>query len=313
MTCDVYVIADNCGDDTAGVAERAGAEVLQRTDPLNRGKGYALDYAFTHLHPQRYDCFLVVDADTEVSQNFLVAAAGALRCGAAAVQVRYLVRNPLDDMRTRLRSLALRAFNVVRPLGRERLGLSAGILGNGFGLSRDTLDAVPYTASSIVEDLEYHLTLVRSGRRVTFVDNATVYGDMPSHGAGAKTQRARWEGGRLRIMFQKTPDLLGEVLRGRLRLAEPLLELLLLPLAFHVLLIVDAILTPVPIVRDIGLAGALIVLLHLIAAMLVAGGGWRDVITLAAAPFYVLWKIMLIPALLRSARSSQSWIRTSRK
>lgn len=312
MVVDIYVIADNCTDRTAPVAEAAGARVLTRTNDLERGKGYALHYAFTTLEKQGYDCFLIVDADTDVAQNFIVAAAGTMRDGADAVQARYLVSNLEESTRTRLMGLALRAFNVVRPLGREQLGLSAGILGNGFGLRRETLAAVPYLASSVVEDLEYHLSLVRSGRRVAFVNETTVFGEMPVRGKGVKTQRSRWEGGRLRMMMEKSPALLRSVLQGQLSLLEPLLELLLFPLAFHVALLAVAISTPLPFVRMVGLVGAAVVLLHLTAAIVVGGGGWRDVSTLAAAPFYIVWKLMLIPSLLRNARSNHAWVRTSR-
>jgi cellulose synthase/poly-beta-1,6-N-acetylglucosamine synthase-like glycosyltransferase len=312
MHADVVVVADNCTDDTAAVARAAGAFVLERTNALERGKGHALHFAFTHLAPQGYDCVLVVDADSEVAPNFIEEAAGAMRDGAQAVQARYLVRNLQESTRTRLMGLALRAFNVVRPLGREHLGLSVGILGNGFGLRSETLQAVPYLASSVVEDLEYHLSLVRSGRRVAFINTSTVYGEMPVRGKGAETQRSRWEGGRLRMMLQHSPALLLDVLRGRLRCLEPLLELLLLPLAFHVTLLLLAATVPIPIVREAGVAGLAVVLLHLAAAIVVGGGDWRDVTTLAAAPFYVLWKLMLIPATLRNARSNQEWVRTGR-
>lgn len=312
MHVTVYVIADNCTDDTALVAQDTGANVLTRTNEGERGKGYALHFAFTSLEPLHYDCLLVVDADTVVATNFIVAAAGALRDGAYAVQTRYLVRNLEEGIRTRLMGLALRAFNVVRSLGRERLGLSVGILGNGFGLRSETLKAVPYLASSVVEDLEYHLTLVQSGYRVKFVNETTVFGEMPVRGEGVKTQRSRWEGGRLRMMYEKGPDLLRRVLNGRLTFLEPLLDLLLLPLALHVTLLAVAISTPQTVVRDIGLAGAGVVLLHLATAIVVGGGSWRDVGTLAVAPFYVLWKLTQIPSLLRNARSNNTWARTKR-
>jgi cellulose synthase/poly-beta-1,6-N-acetylglucosamine synthase-like glycosyltransferase len=208
--------------------------------------------------------------------------------------------------------VALRGFNVVRPLGRETLGLSAGILGNGFGLSQKTLNAVPYLASSVVEDLEYHLSLVRSGRRVSFVNETTVYGEMPVKGKGVQTQRSRWEGGRLRMLLDKSPQLALDVLRGRFLMLEPLLELLLLPLAFHVLLLLIAITTPLAFARYTGVAGIAVVILHLIAAISVGGGTWRDGAALLAAPFYILWKVMLIPSLLRNARSNNEWVRTSR-
>lgn len=312
MQVSVYVIADNCTDDTALVAEDAGAKVLIRTNEVERGKGYALHFAFTHQEILHYDCLLVVDADTAVATNFIVAAAGALRDGAHAVQTRYLVHNLEAGMRTRLMGLALRAFNVVRPLGRERLGLSVGILGNGFGLRTETLRAVPYLASSVVEDLEYHLKLVQAGYRVRFVNETAVFGEMPVRGEGVKTQRSRWEGGRLRMLRERGPELLRGVLGGRLIFLEPLLDLLLLPLALHVTLLAIAISTPQPVVRNFGLAGAAVVLLHLAAAIVVGGGSWRDVGTLAVAPFYVVWKLTQIPSLLRNSRSNNTWVRTKR-
>jgi cellulose synthase/poly-beta-1,6-N-acetylglucosamine synthase-like glycosyltransferase len=312
ISADIYVVADNCDDRTAEIAIQAGATVLERKNETERGKGYALHFAFTTLAPLGYDCFLIVDADTSVSPNFIEAAAGRMRAGASAVQVRYLVRNLEENVRTRLMGLALRAFNVVRPLGREHLNLSAGILGNGFGLSAETLRSVPYLASSIVEDLEYHLSLVRSGRRVAFVNETTVYGEMPIRGQGVKTQRSRWEGGRLRMLVDKSPALAASVLRGELKMLEPLLELLLLPLAFHVALLLLAISAPSEISRSIGIAGIAIVMIHLLAAIIVGGGTWRDATTLLAAPFYILWKLMLIPALLKNARSNHAWVRTSR-
>src|SRR5579872_1187783 len=42
---EVFVIADNCSDGTAAVAEAAGARVLVRTEPSSRGKGRALRWA----------------------------------------------------------------------------------------------------------------------------------------------------------------------------------------------------------------------------------------------------------------------------
>lgn len=308
----VVVVADNCSDNTAEVAAQAGARVLIRFNDTLRGKGYALDYAFGKLIGEGFDFFIVVDADSEVSPNFLAAIGDAFRSGADAAQCRYIVRNSGDSIRTRLMNVALFGFNVLRPRGRDWLGLSAGIYGNGFALSADTLRAVPYTAASVVEDLEYHLALVRAGRRVRFVDSAAVYGDMPVAGAGVKTQRARWEGGRFRMMADKVPVLTGEILRGRFRLTEPTLDLLLLPLAFHVVLLLVALLAPIPLVRGVALVGLAVVVLHLFAAIRVGGGTMKDVAVLAAAPFYIVWKLLLIPKLLATSRSGAAWVRTER-
>lgn len=308
----VIVIADNCADQTARHAVAAGARVLVRDDPGRRGKGFALDYAFGKLAPEGWDAFAVVDADSEVAPNFLEELTAALRGGAAAAQCRYLVRNAGESVHTRLMNIALFAFNVLRPRARERAGLSAGIYGNGFALSAETLRSVPYAATSVVEDLEYHLALVRAGKRVAFVDATAVYGDMPVAGPGVDTQRARWEGGRFRMIKDKAPGLLRDVLRGDWRLAEPCLDLLLLPLAFHVSLLLLAAATPFWPVRAIAFGGLAVVALHLVTAVRLMGGGFRDFAILFSAPLYVLWKILLIPKLVRSARSGSAWIRTER-
>jgi cellulose synthase/poly-beta-1,6-N-acetylglucosamine synthase-like glycosyltransferase len=312
ITLTAVVVADNCKDATAAAAVRAGARVFERTDTVKRGKGYALDYAFCALLPEGYDGFAVVDADSDVSPNFLLATAAAMRAGADATQCRYLVRNPGASARTRLMKVALLAFNVLRPRGRYRLGLSAGIYGNGFAISAATLRAVPYTAESVVEDLEYHLALVRTGRRVRFIDDAAVYGDMPEGKAGAGTQRARWEGGRFRMLRANAPGLAVEVMRGKLALIEPLFDLLLLPLSFHLLLLVAAAAIPSWPGREIGLAGLGIVAFHLAGAILLGGSPARDAAALATAPFYVLWKILLLPKVIATSRSRAAWVRTER-
>ena len=309
----VVVVADNCEDDTAARAEAAGARVLVRHDPARRGKGYALDFAFRLLLEDPFDAFMVVDADTRVEPNLLLEAQRLFQSGADAVQSRYCVDNPGDSLRTRLMNVALWGFNVLRPRGREFWGVSVGLLGNGFGLSRTTLEAVPYDAASVAEDLEYHIRLVQSGRRVRFMDNTTVWSAMPSGERASRHQRARWEGGRFRMIREQTPILLRGIGAGRWREWEPLLELWLLPLAFHVLLLLLALLPPFAPSRIYALFGLALVGLHVLAAIRVGGGGWRDLQAVAVAPFYILWKLTLVKALWRGARKDAAWVRTDRE
>ena len=308
----VVVVADNCTDSTAAVAAAAGARVFTRSDEVRRGKGYALDFAFERLLPEGFDAFLVIDADTIVAENLISEFHAWFAAGADAAQCRYAVRNAGDSVRTRLMNVALLAFNSLRPRGRGNLGLSAGILGNGFAISRRVLEAVPYSAVSVVEDLEYHIRLVRAGYCVRFAGATAVYGEMPTGGKGVQSQRSRWEGGRLRMALDFVPALAGDVLRGRVRLLEPLLDLALLPLAFHVALVLVALAAPAGIVRDYGLAAAGVVAAHILAAIAVSGGGWRDVGVLAAAPFYIVWKLGMLPLVWRASRRNASWVRTER-
>jgi len=309
---EIVVIADNCTDDTAEVARGAGARVIERIDVVRRGKGYALQYAFELLLAEGVDAVLVIDADTVAEANLLVEVVTILESGADGVQTRYGVLNPEASIRTRLMNTALMAFNVLRPRGRERLGLSVGILGNGFALTSATLAAVPYDAHSVVEDLEYGLRIVKSGRRIAFANGTTVRGMMPIGGRGVETQRARWEGGRFRMIAQNAPALAREVLAGRLELAEPMLELLLLPLAFHTTLLAITAAVPFAPARIYTLVAFALIGFHICAGIVVGGGNWRDFAALVAAPFYILWKLTMVSKIFRSASLDTPWMRTER-
>lgn len=309
---EVVVIADNCTDATAQHAATAGARVLVRHDASRRGKGHALNFAFRRLLAEPFEAFVVIDADTRMDFGSLRAIRSRIAAGADAVQCRYVVANAEASVRTRLMNVALLAFNVMRPRGRDRFGLSSGILGNGFALTRETLMAVPYEAGSVVEDLEYHLRLVRAGKKVEFSDEAAVRGEMPEGGGGSKTQRARWDGGRFRMIAEWTMPLAREVLSGRLRLLEPLLELTLLPLAFHLCILLLALATPNPVIRVLALAQIALVGIHVVVSALRCGGGPRSLLVLAAAPFYVLWKVALLANMFRAAKRDAPWVRTAR-
>ena len=308
----VVVTADNCSDRTAALAGKAGACVLERNDLKNRGKGPALNFAFRHLEKERYDAFIVIDADTVVERNFIAEFNRFFQAGAEAVQCRYLVANPDVSPRTRLMDLALQSMHVLRPRGRSRMSVSCGIFGNGFGLTRDTLEAVPYLADSIVEDLEYHIALVQAGKKVHFINGTTVRAEFPAGGKGMDTQRSRWEGGRLRVALDKSPLLLKEIMKGNFRLIEPLLELLTLPLAYHVLLLTATLIIPVLFIRIYAIAAFGIVMIHILTAIII-GGEVRGLFTLLFVPFYIIWKISRLSGILKTSNKKASWKRTTRK
>jgi len=278
-----------------------------------RGKGYALDYAFRVLMQENYSAFVVVDADSQASPNFISGLRQHFARGAMAVQARYTVLNATASARTRMAALALSAFNVLRPRARHAMGLSAGILGNGFALDRQVLERVPYSAASVVEDLEYHLQLVKAGIRVHFADDITIRGEMPTTGRGANTQRARWEGGRLRMLLDHGWPLFTGVLQGQRHLLEPLADLLLPPLAYYVLLLLLLCAMPLVLAQCLGVLGLLVVAVHVLVAARIGGISTCELATvLLRIPCYLLWKMSRIVSIGLAARRGGDWIRTER-
>jgi cellulose synthase/poly-beta-1,6-N-acetylglucosamine synthase-like glycosyltransferase len=207
-------------------------------------------------------------------------------------------------------------MNVLRPRGRHRLGLSCGIFGNGFALAAETLRHVPYTANSLVEDLEYHLHLLRAGLHVDFVDEAAVLGEMPEASAAAATQRARWEGGRILMRRQWAGSLALQVISGRLQMLEPLLDLLAFPLATEAALLAAALALGAvchsAVLEGFSALGLLTLVLYVAVAASLAPQPAESLRAVAAAPAFLFWKILQIPRTRRAARADAAWVRTGR-
>lgn len=307
----LWVVADNCTDATALLAARAGAQVLQRNDSSRRGKGHALEFAFRQLANQGVTWFVVVDADSTVDADFLPQMRRAMHADRQALQACYLSR-PTHTLRGRLARLAQFGFNLVRPLGRSRLGASVGLLGNGFALRADTTTRVPYTAHSVAEDLEYHLHLAQAGIPVHYVADARVWGEIAESGTGAPQQRARWEGGRFRMINEWSWPLLAKGLRGQPQLLEPLAELMLLPLGLHAVLLCVAALGLQPLGLLATGTGLVAIALYLLAIALRTPATRTEWATLLLAPAYVAWKLTLLPMTLAKSRRNASWVRAER-
>lgn len=316
----ILVIADNCTDSTAALARAAGAEVLERHDTECRGKGYALDFAFheSRAHGWAY-AVVVIDADTEVSANLLEAFAARIECGAKVIQAHYGVLNSQASWRTRLMAIAMASFHRVRSRARERLRLSCGIRGNGWCITHRLLHQVPYRAYSLTEDIEYGIDLGLAGYRVHYADEAHVAAMMVSGEQAARTQRQRWEGGRWQLIRTKTLPLLRAAMgSGGGVCLDLALDLLVLPLSYvAVNVALLTVLAGVALLWEpsmeiwlwLGLGGGMSLLLYVLRGWQLSGVGLRGLVDLLRAPFFVLWKVLLM---LRP-RGSAEWVRTKRE
>jgi Glycosyltransferase like family 2 len=309
----IIVIAHNCSDRTTDRAAKAGAEVVACNDPQARGKGSALAFGFEYAASRGMDAALVVDADSTVSTNLIGLVREALANGAEAVQCRYEIESSAKRSATRLTALGFRGFNVVRPIGRSRLGLSAGIVGSGFAIRQAVLTQNPYNSLSVVEDLEYHIRLVLCGKKVQFLHDAKVRSGMPPSKQGDAIQRSRWEGGRANAAVTWLGPLLQQLMRGRLRMVEPLLDLMSLPIGYVAFLLLLALCLPLEWLRVYAMIAGTVLGCHVLAAAWVGNDFAGDLRILARAPGYILWKLSLLPSILRSSRASAAWVRTERQ
>jgi cellulose synthase/poly-beta-1,6-N-acetylglucosamine synthase-like glycosyltransferase len=316
----VHVIADNCTDDTAALARAAGAVVHERTDPAQRGKGYALRWLFRQLlaDPQSGDAFVVVDADSVVNPGFLRALDGHLARGAVAIQGYDTVLNVGASWGTALRYVAFALLHYLRPLGRRAFGGSAGLKGNGMAFRRDLLARGDWDALSITEDLQFHLDLLLAGHVVTWAPDAVVWAEMPSSMKAAYAQNVRWETGRLFLLRHYVARLLAAAVRRRsLVLFDAALENLVPPFSIMAagaaLCLVGALIWGHPLA--LALAGFVVAgqVIYTLVGLLLVRAPARIYLALVYAPFYVGWKLLLwLNLALHKRGRPTEWVRTAR-
>jgi cellulose synthase/poly-beta-1,6-N-acetylglucosamine synthase-like glycosyltransferase len=292
--------------------------VYERFDDAQRAKGFALQWLLQQLRTEGrvYDAFVVVDADSVLAANFLECMNARLEGGAEAIQAYYSVLNSGDSSLAGLRYAALAAVHYVRPLGRARFGLSAGLKGNGMCFTASILDRFAWRWFTLAEDVEFQLALVAQGIRVEFAPETWVKADMPVTLEQAASQNDRWERGRLELARQQVPRLVWDGLRRRSWLqVDAAVEQLIPPLSVPVALAGLAI--PVALLLGAGwlaVAAALclsVYVLHLVAALVLVRAPAGIYLALGMAPMYIVWKLGLYARALVGDRNT-SWVRTAR-
>jgi len=223
----VIVIADNCRDETAALALRAGACVLERRNPEHLGKGYALAAGVQFAHADPPSVVLVVDADTQPSDALVATLAALAHATGRPVQAAYTLEPPLEAwLGARLSAFAFRLRNRVRPRGLARLGLPCALTGSGMAIPWERLRATALAHGRTAEDLALGVELALAGAPPLFCDGASVVGRLPERWADALAQRRRWEHGHLAVALATAPGLLRAAFARR----EPALAALALDL-----------------------------------------------------------------------------------
>src|SRR5262249_39694817 len=118
----LLVVADNCTDDTATIAEAAGAEVIARNDATKIGKGYALDWGLKHISANPPDFVIFVDADCRIQSDLVQRLKHACARERRPLQACFLMISPPDSsLDYSVAELAWIVRNWVRPLGLRAL------------------------------------------------------------------------------------------------------------------------------------------------------------------------------------------------
>jgi len=317
----LIVVADNCSDDTAVVAERAGAEVIVRNDLQRIGKGYALGWGISHINDSPPDFVVFVDADCRVQSDAVELLTNVCDDLQRPVQASFLMRsNENSPINHSLAEFAFLLRNWVRPLGLKNLNFPVQLMGTGMIFPWDLIRSAPLANGHLVEDLKLGLDLAAAGKAPYFYPLVRVTSEFPVTAKGTDSQRHRWVQGHIEIILQTVPRLLLQsIARRNFDLLALTLDCLIPPLSLLGLLII-AMLVATSIAAFFGLSAASLLittidLLLFAAAVLLAGARFGGEILLSRFSQSIgplmLRRIRLYGGMLLGRTVSQ-WVRTDR-
>ena len=203
---DVFVIADNCTDDTAEVAREAGATVFPRHNDKEVGKGYALDYGFQVIREQYSDCgyeaYFVFDADNVLDVNYFREMNATFDAGAKA-STSY--RNSKNyDSNWISAGYAVWFLREAKFLNQARLTLntSCAVSGTGFFISSDIIEKNGgWKWHLLTEDIEFSANSILEGVRISYTPTAVLYDEQPITFRDSWNQRFRWAKGFYQVFW----------------------------------------------------------------------------------------------------------------
>jgi cellulose synthase/poly-beta-1,6-N-acetylglucosamine synthase-like glycosyltransferase len=315
---EIFIIADNCTDNTADVARAAGVTTVERTNLEMRGKGQALDWFLTSQQPLYASCdaITIIDADVEPEKNYFKELSASLcHDEVQVVQAYNGVSNPYDSWRTALMSAAFNVFNHLRMAGNITLFGTAMLKGNGMAFATEILRKYGWPAHSVVEDVEFSLLLLEDRINVHYNPKAIIRSEMAVSHAQASSQRERWEGGRFALAADLVPRLAKKCLQGEFRFFHALMDLAVPPLSALILAIMAALLLSgilFPATLVFPLLYLVSIIFYVASGQLQMQAPLRLWCYLAAAPLYVLWKL-LIYLKMAVVGKGNNWVRTTRK
>ncbi len=217
---DTYVVADNCTDETADVAEACGAFVYRRDNKTLVGKGYALGELFAHIDNavgfDAYDGYIIVDSDNILDKNYVYEMNKCFATGARLITSYRNSKNYGDNFISSGYSLwFLRESSQLNAV-RTHLGTTCEIHGTGFLVSKEIIKRQGgWTQRLLIEDVQFTVENVLLGERAVYCDGAMLYDEQPTSFKVSWHQRKRWCRGYLQILKRYGLKLAAAFFKGK--------------------------------------------------------------------------------------------------
>lgn len=209
---DIYVVADNCDDDTAQIAADHGATVYERQNKTLVGKGYALHFLLGKIKEEHrgkhYDGYFVFDADNLLDPRYITEMNKVFSSGNRVVTSYRNTKNFGDNWITAGYGLYFLRESEYMNRPRDYLGTSCAVSGTGFLFADSILEeSGGWNWFLLTEDLEFTADMVVRGERVSYCGGAILYDEQPRGFRQSIIQRSRWIKGYFQVLGKHGGDL----------------------------------------------------------------------------------------------------------
>ena len=215
---DVYVIADNCSDDTAQKARIAGAHVYERFDNKKVGKGYALDFLFKILRSKKtkYDGYFIFDADNLQSRNYISEMNKVFNRKYKIVTSYRNSKNYDSNWISAGYSLWFLRESKYLNYARMLLNNSCAVSGTGFLISSEIIyKNNGWKYHLLTEDIEFTIDSIINGEKIGYCNSACFYDEQPTSFRDSWNQRMRWSKGFYQVFFKYGYNLFKSIFKNR--------------------------------------------------------------------------------------------------
>lgn len=209
----IFVVADNCSDETAEIARSKGAFVFERNDKEKLGKSYALEFAFKEIFEKyeylNIDAFFIFDADNLLDKNYVAEMNKAFNSkNDGIITSLRLPKNFSDSWLAGGSSYMF--LRECRQIHHDRSTLDIGtyVSGTGYLISKEVIKKLNYWPfHTLVEDVEISAYMASRGVKIRYCEAAKFYDEQPTNIKAYWIQRLRWCKGNHQVFFKEGGSL----------------------------------------------------------------------------------------------------------